>query len=422
MHKSVSFFVPWNNTEELTESIEYMPTPHDFSDTNQILSDSFIDLNILQDDEFLSLPTPVQTFQNLTGIPTSTPHNVDPQPVIETLKLDSTLSPAKTFSIPSLPTSLPMEKIVKCKEFSGYPQENAAKFLSEFESYATLYDLQPGDKRRTAAFHLHLRGPALTWYNSLSESAKQSWASLEILFKERFVHFNWQSSTVMMTTEIFQNIKLSPGQSIEDYYCNLVEKGQILKKPDHEILSKFISGLPEKMAFFVRAGQPTDIQTAVTSAKMAEACGYRQENDMVHAIKSEPRKTQTSDDKQEIKDLKDQVEKLTSLVSQLNASKPNAQTSQYTPRRQFNPNQQQYNAPRQQQPRQMPRSIECYACHGHGHIQHECNWNGSGQLKSTLTCQLCSQQGHIAKTCKTLSQTQAGNMSNPGDRHGRPEG
>ena len=418
MHKSVSFFIPWNNTDNSVESIEHMPTQHNFSDTHPILSDSFLNLNTLQDDEFLSLPTPSQAFQNLTGIPQSTPNNSDPKSVLEPLELHATHSPSKTFSIPSLPSTLPMEKIVKCKEFSGYPQENAAKFMSEFESYATLYDLPKGDKRRTAAFHLHLRGPALTWFNSLSETAKYNWESLEILFKEKYVHFNWQSSTVMMTTEIFQNLRLSPGQSIEDYYCNLVEKGKILKKPDHEILSKFISGLPDKMAFFVRAGRPTDLQTAVTSAKMAEACGYRQESDMVHAIKAETRKAPNTDDKQDIKDLKDQVEKLSSLVSQMSASQQNAQSKPYNTRRQFNSYPQRNNAPVQQQNRQIPRSVECYACHGHGHIQRDCNWNGSGQVKSTQTCQLCGQQGHIAKACKTI----AGNMSNPGDRHGPSEG
>jgi hypothetical protein len=36
-------------------------------------------------------------------------------------------------------------------------------------------------------------------------------------------------------------------------------------------MGKFITGLPNKMAFFVRAGHLTDTQTALTSSKMAVA-------------------------------------------------------------------------------------------------------------------------------------------------------
>jgi hypothetical protein len=51
------------------------------------------------------------------------------------------------------------------------------------------------------------------------------------------------------------------------------EKAQILKKPEHEVVAKFISGMPGKMAFSLRAGQPAGAQVAFTSAKIAESCG-----------------------------------------------------------------------------------------------------------------------------------------------------
>lgn len=47
-----------------------------------------------------------------------------------------------------------------------------------------------------------------------------------------------------------------PGQHIEDYYSQVVEKGSILKKNDFEIMSKFIQGLPDMLAFYVRACNP----------------------------------------------------------------------------------------------------------------------------------------------------------------------
>ena len=154
-----------------------------------------------------------------------------------------------------------MSKLVKYREFSGYPQDNAKGFLSEYESYALLHDLE-SDKRRIAAFHLHLKGPTLTWFNSLSEESKSSWSTMCVLFKEKFVNFNWQSATVIMESEIFQNMVLSPGQSLEYYFSQLSEKAQLLKQPEHEVVAIFISGIPGTMAFVVRAGQPAGAQEA----------------------------------------------------------------------------------------------------------------------------------------------------------------
>jgi hypothetical protein len=86
-----------------------------------------------------------------------------------------------------------------------------------------------------------------------------------------------------MESELFHNITLQPGQNIENYFSSIVDKGQLLQKPEHEIMAKFITGLPNKIAFFVRAEHPTDTQTALTSSKMAEVCGYRDHSESVNA-------------------------------------------------------------------------------------------------------------------------------------------
>jgi hypothetical protein len=78
----------------------------------------------------------------------------------------------------------------------------------------------------------------------------------------------------MMEGQVFNALKF--GQTFEDYHNQIIEKGTFLQKPEHEIIARFIYGLPEKVAFFVRAGQPPDLTVAFTSAKMAETCGYRQ--------------------------------------------------------------------------------------------------------------------------------------------------
>ena len=119
---------------------------------------------------------------------------------------------------------------------------------------------------------MHLQGPILQWYNGLDPAVQSSWANLVATFKAKYISLDWQSPTIIYESEVFQSISLAPNQSIEDYFSLLSEKGQLLKKPEHELV-KFVKGLPNKLAFFVRAGQPKDLRTALASAKMGEGFG-----------------------------------------------------------------------------------------------------------------------------------------------------
>ena len=52
------------------------------------------------------------------------------------------------------------DKIIR--KFSGFMHEDGPKFMQEFESYLTLSVID-NEQRVIAAFHLHLKGPVLTW-------------------------------------------------------------------------------------------------------------------------------------------------------------------------------------------------------------------------------------------------------------------
>ncbi len=407
------------------------------------------------------------------------------------------------------PLAINMDSLAKCSNFYGYPQDNGKKFMSEFESFADLHGLGTFDKRRLAAFHLHLKGPALTWYDSLEDQDKSSWKIVHDLFTKKYVTLTGHGANMLMHSEIFQNLFLSPGQSIEDFYCQIYEKGKLISKPEHEMLSKFVSGLPHDLSYFVRAGMPQDMQTALASAKMGEAYGYRIHDESVNAVgmfrpKPKPRDTtadqnisesqdlrkQVADLKQllasgkvdnlenytpptasaspksEISELKDQIQTLTSMVFNMSVqNKPrsyqNTGQNSRRPRHDFSDSRSNegFNN-REQRQSQMhsvasetasmntgasntqdtqnrtinreglnPRppmyfgagpNVTCFSCKGYRHYQRDCNWNGAGKNTPNETCQLCMQQGHTANLCITLTGNVSGNMSSPGDRHGRP--
>ncbi|CAG2250394.1 CHST15 [Mytilus edulis] len=332
-------------------------------------------------------------------------------------------------SIPRIVHTAIMEKLAPCRKFGGYPHENGLVFLREFDSFATLHNIMPYEnQRRIAAFHLQLTGPALTWFNSLTFNDKSSWEKLNELFKRKYVNLDWQSPTIMLENEVFEHIKLSPGQALEDFYCQLVEKAQLLHKADHDILTKFIKGLPEKLAFFVRAGNHKDSNGALSSAKMGEAYGYRLDDEIsVSAIKQQiTPKAVAEQNPSVVHELKSQIQDLTSAIQKLSAQSEQPR-QQPQNRRQNYQNFRQSDYPKEQRDYNLNRRPEnrppfyCHACKGPQHFRRDCMWDGEGQANPSSQCQLCSQYGHSASHCLRFSRQQ-GNRQNPGDTRHAPSG
>ena len=277
-----------------------------------------------------------------------------------------------------------MEKLGPCKKFSGYPKDNGAKFLKEFESFAKLNELNDRDEepRKLAAFHLHLQGPALTWYNGLHPDL--DWNTIRDMFVEKYATIGWHNPSVVAECENFQNVVLGASQEIEDFYCQILEKGQLLSKPDHEIMFKFINGLPEKLAFYVRSSKPKDISEALTLARAGEAYKYRVHDKFLTVAAAQANANVNS----EISELKQQVGELTDLFKQFGSEKK--------VRYQVNPG--QINQNTQYQPRGRT-GLSCYNCNGNGHTKRYCNWNGTGNVCPDVACQICKQMGHTALQC-----------------------
>ncbi|KAL5017800.1 hypothetical protein ScPMuIL_003522 [Solemya velum] len=108
---------------------------------------------------------------------------------------------------------------------------------------------------------------------------------------------------------------LSAGEPLEDFQARLAEKGSSIGKSEMEILNKFISCLPEQLAFFVRAGNPKDCATAVEAAKLGEAYGYRDHPPSISSIFPQPNHQKPAQPNSDIEELKLQVAQLTDIVT-----------------------------------------------------------------------------------------------------------
>ena len=281
---------------------------------------------------------------------------------------------------PQQPTAVPKVTLTK---FSGYTHEDGAKFLNEFISYCTFNSIFD-DARKVAAFHLHLTGPALIWFNSLKSTDKQAWLSVHQHYVKQYANLDVFDPALVAEAEIFENLTLLPHQQIEDFHSNVLEKGTKLGKSQRDLISRFVNGLPGQLAFFVRARNISTLKDALTSAKLGEAYGYRGET-VVSAVKRRPKPEATVPD-DSYASLEKKIAELTERLSTMETHKQDSHTVKHLDRQRDT------------------SAITCYKCSGSGHVERRCNWTGYGTSNPTKKCQICDQFGHIGKQCRRFRQ------------------
>ena len=113
---------------------------------------------------------------------------------------------------------------ISLKRFSGYPTEDAERFLSIFKAYATFNKLETNYRRQAAACQLHLEGPAQSWFASLDDDITCHWDSLCAAFRQKYISSD-NGPILQVETEHFINLRLLPHQQIEDHYSKIMDKG-----------------------------------------------------------------------------------------------------------------------------------------------------------------------------------------------------
>ena len=268
-------------------------------------------------------------------------------------------------------TAVPLSSKVNLDVFSGYSGENGQKFLDEFDSFCVLQGLTD-DRRTIAAFHLHLKGPALVWFNALNSDLKSVWTLLRFAFINKYVTLDTFDSRTVAESALFDTMSLQDHQPLEGFHSDILEKGTRLQKPERDMIAKFINGLPHQLAFFVRAGNPQSFQEALQKAKLGEAYGYRSSGNVPTACAV----------KAEGNTMDQLVQRLDRLEARLTAVHQSDRPVRNTGHK------------------DQKRKFACYNCAGEGHRKMQCNWNGTGPKDATVKCQICNQYGHPATSCK----------------------
>ena len=332
--------------------------------------------------------------------------------------------------------------------FSGLSNDNYDSFISNFNSLLLIKDITE-DKQVCAFFHLSLAGPARCWYNSLPNDQKDTWAHLQVAFKTKY-GADLSPVDIQVLSAEFSNLVWKQGQELEEFYAAITSTGRLLKKSEAEMSVQFVSGLPQQLAFFVRARNPKTLQESLSAAKLGDRYGYVSEKT---APKADP-----SSSNGDISAMQSAIKDLTVAVQSLQVAQMNSLTVTGHPQQ---PQQEQngYHRPKHEQPRyhveqqsqynyspqrmphaqyqasgmppylhqshpqhtsnqqrhqhstplvpsqqryptpQMRGNCEKCGCIGHGTLY--CNMMDNTRPRPDFTCSRCGQIGHGSARCRT---------------------
>jgi len=303
---------------------------------------------------------------------------------------------------------------INISPFSGLNSEESTIFLENFGSLCLVKNINDNNRRK-ALFHLHLTGPARSWYNALQENQKDTWEHLEESFNARYGGA-LDAAQRQVKSEEFASLRLLPGQNIDVYYGEIISKARLLNKTVEDMQGQFISGLPKQLAFFVRARNPATLEEALASAKMGDSFGYKETAESVNTIRP-------SND-EEMREMRAALRDLTAAVQSLQIAHVNQMTGMPPSESQHHPYPQPLQQPRQQQSStqfqhsstqfqptsstqfqptsstQQSNPPICLYCKCPGHIQRDCNIAARVYPRPDLTCPRCGQIGHGFHCCK----------------------
>jgi len=212
-----------------------------------------------------------------------------------------------------------------------------------------------------------LEGEALAVWLDLTEEEQGDYSETVSKLKRKL------APTGFSSLEAFHTRKLQPGEALSLFIQDLKQKLQYampdLAAPAREqlLLHQFLAGLPASISKQLRAaGDVTRVETALERARLLMTIEAEQEQ-TPSTIAATSVEQQT-----EVKELKQQVEELTTQV----ASLVQQRTAPLTPR--------------------SPTNLQrCFYCQQLGHFQRNCPKRRSANRR----CFACGQLGHVERNC-----------------------
>ena len=149
--------------------------------------------------------------------------------------------------------------------------EDVHNWLRSFESCADFkqYDTE----KKIRAFRVLMKNSAATWFDVCFEQCKQETALEDEQFdliKEKFIN-RFDRANEWLQQHIIHFVSQKEGQSVQQFYSQVIDKCTQLKKSETEKQVIFIKGLRPSIKLYVLSREPSDLEQAFKLAKTAES-------------------------------------------------------------------------------------------------------------------------------------------------------
>ena len=198
--------------------------------------------------------------------------------------------------------------LFKQPPFSGFQNEDVNEWVVKFNRLARFYGW--GNAKKLSALPLLLNGPALAWFQTLSDETAGTFDSLIEALIARFGNQNIQ---FLIRQELYARKQLEH-EPLVTYTEDIIKKCQRLNLNELEMMNIFINGLSAELKNHVVLNQPKTFTEAENLARLRDAVSKS----------FGPTVPQTISQDQRIKELEGQVNILLALASNKRTGQLNA--------------------------------------------------------------------------------------------------
>ena len=224
------------------------------------------------------------------------------------------------------------------QEFGGKTTENAKEFMTSFNNYCRLNNIEGTEKILT--FEMCLSGTAKNWFAGLSEDIKKKFTQIQEQFTQNYMHHNKWLNTTRLETR-----KLLSTESAEKYISDMSNLALLVGIEDEELMKALIRGLPSKLRWHVISFNPTTLNETIQRILLGEATLASEYGDQINMMEDNSMITV-------VRQLDEKMDKLEEMIKDCRMKTPQRNSTQYVN-------------------------------------------NGS----TVPTCQICDKFGHSAKNC-----------------------
>ena len=148
--------------------------------------------------------------------------------------------------------------------FYGNEREDVREFI---DNYSRAGRLNGWDEEKLAlGLPLFLKHQASVWCKTLSEAENESF---QVLSQKLISHFE-SSVTLWQVRQKLEERRQLLGETVADYYCDILSFCSRLNLPKSEWLYCFVRGLRPEIRDHVILQQPTDVDSALNFARLKE--------------------------------------------------------------------------------------------------------------------------------------------------------